>query len=97
MADDVRGALVVPANVRENLLDPLDVGRIGFEIELGGLGVALDRAQRLVELMRDRGRQRARGRRAVQMNDLQQPLAQFLLRASGADGARRAARKIMAA
>ena len=80
MRDDVRGALIVPAYVGQDFLDPRNVRRISFEIELRGLGVAVDRAQRLIELMGDGSRQRARGRRAVQVHDLQQATAQFLLR-----------------
>ncbi len=78
--DDLRRAPIVVAYVGEDLPDPLDIRRVGLEKELRSLGIALDRAERLVELMRDGSRQRARGRGAVEVNDFQQPPAQFLLR-----------------
>ena len=78
--DDLGRAPIVAAYVGEDLLDPLDIRRVGLEKELRSLGIALDRPERLVELMRDGSRQRARGRGAVQVNDFQQPPAQFLLR-----------------
>ena len=78
--DDLGRAPIVVAYVGEDLLDPLDIRRVGLEIEFRGFGIALDRPERLVELMCDGSRKRARGRGAVQVNDFQQPLAQFLLR-----------------
>ena len=77
VVDDFCRTLIVAAYVGENFLDALEVGRLGLEVELCGLGIAQDGPQRLVKLMRDGGRQRARGSGTVQMNDFYQPLAQF--------------------
>ena len=93
MPDDVSRALIVPANIGENLLQQMQVGRVLGEQNLGGLGVAQDRSQRLIELVGDRGRQRARGRGPVQMDDFQQAAARFQFRAIGGGRARTATRR----
>ena len=53
MADDVCRPLVVAPYVGEDPFFPLDVGRVCLEIERRRLGIALDRPQRLVQLVGD--------------------------------------------
>ena len=80
MPDDVSRTLIVPPNIGEDVLQERQVGRVLREQDLGGLGVAQDRSQRLIELVGDRSRKRAGGGGPVQMDDLQQPAAGFELR-----------------
>jgi hypothetical protein len=80
--DDFRRSLVVPAYAGQYLLDPLNVGRVGFQIERRSLGIALNGSQRLAQFMGHGGGQCARDGRTVQMDDFQQPLTQFRLRDS---------------
>ena len=80
VADDLARALIVAADVGENLLQQIQVGRVLREQDLGRLGIAQDRSQRLIELMRDRSGEGARGGGPVQMNDLDQPPARLQLR-----------------
>ena len=93
MPDDVARTLIVAPNIGEDVLQERQVGRVLREQDLGGLGVAQDRSQRLIELVGDRSRQRAGGRGSVQMDDLQQAAAGFEFARFDGAAARTAARR----
>src|SRR5262245_46258817 len=78
--DDVARALIVTPNIGENVLQLTYVGRVHREESLGGLGVAQDGAQWLIEFVRDRSRKRASGGGTVQMDNLQEAVSGFELR-----------------
>ena len=48
VADDLRGALIVPKNIGKYLFGPCDVRGISAEIKHRGLSVALDGTERLI-------------------------------------------------
>ena len=74
--DDLSGPLIVAPDIGEDFLQLVQVG--GFAASrFGSLGVAQDSSQRLIELVRDRGRQGARGGVTVQMNDFHKTTARF--------------------
>ena len=71
MADDFSGPLVILADIGKYFLELLDIERAFGQQNLGGSGVVQDRAQRLVEFMRNRARHRADGQRAVHLRKLE--------------------------
>src|SRR5262249_54869216 len=82
--DDLRGVLIGLADVAENRLDLDEVRRIRRQQKLRGFGAAQDRAERLVDVVRDGRRQRAGRRGPVQVNDLEHAAARFKLGAFAA-------------
>src|SRR5262245_4587539 len=67
MADDVRRTHAVSAYVGEDFLYLLESGRIFLEIKCCSLGIAVNRREWLIELVRDRRGHHINGRGAVQM------------------------------
>jgi hypothetical protein len=70
--DDLPRALVIRGDGVQTVTDPREVGRLAIEKPAGGLGIKENRCQRLVELVRKRGRQFSHGRHAIQVGDFVQ-------------------------
>ena len=68
--DDVASALVVRANVRKNRADLIEIRRGVLQEQLGRLGVAQDRRERLIDLMCQPGCELAHHRDAPRVRDL---------------------------
>ena len=68
--DDLARAFVVRADVRENRADLIEIRRGVLQEELGRLGVAQDRRERLIDLMRQSRRELAHHRDAPRVRDL---------------------------
>ncbi|HXK11038.1 MAG TPA: hypothetical protein VMT70_15420 [Vicinamibacteria bacterium] len=70
MVDDLARPVVVLADVGEDGANLLQVRRTALEQQLGGLRVAQDRSQRLVELVRQARGERGHGRHAGRMRQV---------------------------
>src|SRR5262245_18591504 len=79
MPDHLGCSKIVAPNISENVAQQLQLWNRRAKKELGGLGVAQDRPQRLVQLMCDRSRQRCSIGAPAQAADLQETAAQFAL------------------
>ena len=72
--DYVAGTLVVLANIGEDCAQFVEVWRFVLQKKLRRLGVAQDRAERLVQLVREGGRQLSHHRNAACVGELRSPL-----------------------
>lgn len=84
LGNDIAGALIVFADIDENLLNELQIRCLPLEYGFRGFCVAADGAQRLVQIMCDRCRQRACGRGLIHMHQFEETQARFPLRGKAA-------------
>ena len=93
--DDLTGAPVIPHNIVHDILEFNDIGEcsdvgvLSFQDRGCGFGVRQNGAERLVDFMRNGGRQFASRREAVDMGKLRSCAAGTALRPTDADDARR--------
>ena len=78
--DDVVGALIVFANVGEDLTDQVEIRLVAAQDDLRCRGVVADGAERLVELVRDGCRQCTGRGGLIEVDDFEQPMARLCLR-----------------
>ena len=90
-ADHFAGPQVVAADVGEDLGELGPPVAAGIEDQVGGVGVGENRAERLVDLVRDRAQQLAGDRQARGVRELEAAALLGRARRRGGGGARRAA------